>query len=144
MSQDALTSVDAFLQLLEYAIAGRRSQGLRADAQADQRPGGGVRSRRCVAAEPRHLDAVVALAGPGLSPAAHAAEAAELRSFIAGCASEGLPHDEAIRLVLARVLVSPAFLYRIERAAGGSRAGPGLRLGAGEPAELFPLVVDAR
>ena len=42
VSQDALTLVDAFQQLLEYATPGRRSQGLRAAAQADQRPGRGV------------------------------------------------------------------------------------------------------
>ena len=46
--------------------------------------------------------------------------------------------------MLARVLVSPAFLYRLEKPPPGDESGAGLRLGAGEPAELFPLVVDAR
>jgi hypothetical protein len=35
-----------------------------------------------------------------------------------------LPHEEAIRLVLARVLVAPAFLYRAERAQPGTRPTP--------------------
>ena len=35
--------------------------------------------------------------------------------------SEELPHDDAWRLMLARVLVSPAFLYRVETAGPGRR-----------------------
>ena len=37
---------------------------------------------------------------------------------------EELGHDEAFRLVLARVLVSPAFLYRVERPGPGTEARP--------------------
>ena len=38
--------------------------------------------------------------------------------------AEELPHDEAIRLTLARVLVAPAFLYRIEKPSPGAGQGP--------------------
>ena len=37
---------------------------------------------------------------------------------------EELSHDEAFRVLLARLFVSPAFLYRVERPAGGSVAAP--------------------
>ena len=46
--------------------------------------------------------------------------------------------------MLARVLVSPAFLFRIEQAPPGKAARPGQRLGAGHPAQLLPLVVARR
>ena len=70
-------------------------------------------------------------------------EASELRELYRKLRSEEIPHDEAIRLLLARVLVSPAFLYRLEKPPAGRESRAGCRLGAGEPAELFPLVVDA-
>jgi hypothetical protein len=37
---------------------------------------------------------------------------------------EEIPHSEAIRLTLARVLVAPAFLYHIERPASGTGQAP--------------------
>ena len=57
---------------------------------------------------------------------------------------KGVAHEEAFRGVLARVLVSPAFLFRIETAAAGQGARPGQRLGTGHAAQLLPLVVAAR
>lgn len=35
-----------------------------------------------------------------------------------------IPHEEAIRLTLARVLTSPAFLYRHEKPAAGNTPAP--------------------
>ena len=57
---------------------------------------------------------------------------------------KGVAHEEAFRGVLARVLVSPAFLFRIEQAPAGQGARPGQRLGTGHAAELLPVVVGAR
>src|SRR5204863_8176741 len=37
---------------------------------------------------------------------------------------EEIPHDQAIRLTLARVLVAPAFLYRAETPVPGDTPGP--------------------
>ena len=51
-------------------------------------------------------------------------EAGELRALYRKLRSEEIPHDEAIRLVLARVLVSPAFLYRMESPPPGEKAAP--------------------
>jgi hypothetical protein len=39
----------------------------------------------------------------------------ELRGLYRKLRAEEVPHDDAIRLTLARVLVSPAFLYRLEK-----------------------------
>jgi hypothetical protein len=50
------------------------------------------------------------------------AEKASLRSFYQRTrAANGLDHDAAIRALLARVLVSPAFLYRVETEAPGQQ-----------------------
>jgi len=38
--------------------------------------------------------------------------------------AEEIPHEEAIRLTLARVLVAPAFLYRAEKPGPGDQPGP--------------------
>ena len=73
--------------------------------------------------EPKQLDAAARVRRPGLPPAADrprrrtscAASTRKLRE-------QELPHDEAFRLTLARVLVAPAFLYRVETA--GRRAEP--------------------
>jgi hypothetical protein len=47
-----------------------------------------------------------------------AAEKSRLKAFYQQCrTAQALDHDGAIRALLARILVSPAFLYRVEPAA---------------------------
>jgi hypothetical protein len=41
-----------------------------------------------------------------------------------GLRKKGLPHEEALRTVLTRVLISPSFLFRIEEPAAGKDARP--------------------
>ena len=144
MSQDALTLVDVVSAAPGIRDARRRSQSVRAVAPADHRPARRRFAVQLVAAEPRHLDAAIALADRAYRRPLSSAEASELRELYRRLRGEEIPHDEAIRLVLARVLVSPAFLYRVEQPAPGDESRAGLRLGAGQPAELLPLVVDAR
>ena len=45
---------------------------------------------------------------------------------------------------MARIFVSPDFLYRRETAPAGADPRAGFGLGIGQPLELFPLVVAAR
>jgi hypothetical protein len=52
------------------------------------------------------------------------AEKSQFAELYAGLRNRGLGHDEAMRATLARVLVSPSFLFRIERPAPESEAGP--------------------
>src|SRR5262249_39125968 len=75
-------------------------------------------------AEPKHLDAVIAFAAKAYRRPLKAGEADDLRALYRKLRGEGLPHDDAWRLVLARVLVSPAFLYRIETAGPGAAPSP--------------------
>ncbi|HEX3599399.1 MAG TPA: DUF1592 domain-containing protein, partial [Lacipirellulaceae bacterium] len=53
-----------------------------------------------------------------------AQEAADLQGLYGKLRKEGLPHDQAFRLTLARVLVGSAFLYRIEKPVEGAKQGP--------------------
>ncbi len=50
-------------------------------------------------------------------------EQAELRALYEAVRAKGASHDEAFRGVLARVLVSPAFLFRVETAPPGKEPG---------------------
>ena len=123
VSQDALTLVDAFQQLLEYATQDADPRVFEPMRKPINDRAAAFR-RELVAAEPRHLDAIVALAERAFRRPLSATEAGELRELYRQLRSEEIPHDEAIRLVLARVLVSPAFLYRIEKPPPGAKAAP--------------------
>ena len=114
VSQDALTLVDAFEQLWQYATQDANPkvfEPLRkpiADRAVAFR-------RELTAAEPRHLEAVLEFAQHAFRRSLREAEARDLRGLYQTLRSEELPHDDAIRLLIARVLVSPAFLYRTEQ-----------------------------
>ncbi len=123
ISQDALMMVDAFQQLLEYASQDgdpRIFEPLRKpilDRAAAFR-------QALVDAEPRQLEAVIAFAERAYRRPLRGAEADTLRALYRKLRGEGLPHTDAWRLVLARVLVAPAFLYRVEAAAKGAQPAP--------------------
>jgi hypothetical protein len=80
--------------------------------------------KREAAAEARHLDAVVRFADRAYRRPLTAAEATALRGLYQQLRQTDLPHDPAIRQVLARILVAPAFLFRIENPPPGSAPGP--------------------
>ncbi len=71
-----------------------------------------------VRAEPGHLDDVIDFASRAWRRPVTDAEAQRLRTFYQQTrTTHQLDHDDALRLVIARVLVSPAFLYRVETVA---------------------------
>ena len=71
-------------------------------------------------AQPGHLSDALALASRAWRRPLTPAETSSLRGFYASArAVHKLDHDAAVRALLARVLVSPAFLYRVETAAPG-------------------------
>ena len=74
-------------------------------------------------AEPEQLDAVIELAARAWRRSLSKAETDELRDLYQLLRrKQELSHDAAIRIVITRVLVSPNFLYRIERSAPGEQA----------------------
>ncbi|MCH2062989.1 MAG: DUF1592 domain-containing protein [Roseibacillus sp.] len=67
--------------------------------------------------EPIHLAAVLELAERAWRRTLADADKKELRGLYETFRAKELSHERAIRLVLARVLTSPAFLYRLEQPA---------------------------
>jgi len=76
------------------------------------------------ASEPEQIRALLAFAARAYRRPPSVREKVELRELYQKLRGEGLGHDEAFRLVLARVLVSPEFLYRVERPEPGNEARP--------------------
>jgi hypothetical protein len=123
VSRDALTIVDSYAQLMEYATQDsdpRLFEHLRKpihEHAAEFR-------KLLLESEPRQLDALVHFAAQAYRRPLLASEAQELRGLYQRLRQEELPHDEAFQLTLARVLVSPAFLYRLEEAPLGIQPWP--------------------
>jgi hypothetical protein len=80
--------------------------------------------QQLIETEPEQLQAVVRWAAAAFRRPLSVEEGDALLRFYRGLRDEQLPHDEAIRLTIARILVAPAFLYRIETAAPGIEPGP--------------------
>jgi hypothetical protein len=123
VSQDALALVDAFAQLMEYATQD-------ADPTVFEPLRGPIHQRarafrqRLIDTEPEHLDALIELAARAYRRPLIGSEEQELRGLYASLRRQELSHEEAFRLTLARVLVAPAFLYRIEQPTAGAKQGP--------------------
>lgn len=123
ISQDALTLVDAFAQLMEYATQDADPKVFEPLRKPINDRAAAFR-RLLSETEPKHVAAVLEFASQAYRRPLTQAEAAELRGLYARLRDEELPHDEAIRLLLARVLVAPAFLYRVETPQPGASQGP--------------------
>ena len=123
VSQDALTLVDAFEQLWQYATQD-------ADPKVFEPMRKPINDRAAVFrqlltnTQPQHVEGVLEFAGRAYRRTLTDVEKEELRGLYRKLRAEELPHDEAIRLTLARVFVAPAFLYRLEKAAPGAAPGP--------------------
>ena len=121
VAQDALTLVDVFEQLWQYATQD-------ADPSVFEPMRGPIKQRAeefkklLVDTQPAHLDSVLKFADGAYRRPLTDAEKAELRGLYRKLRTEELPHDEAIRLTLSRVLVAPAFLYRAEKPGAGEKA----------------------
>ena len=123
ISQDALTMVDAFTQLMEYATQD-------ADPKVFEPLRGPINERAAafrqllLDTEPKHLSALADFARRAYRRPLTDAETQELRDLYGKLREQDIPHEEAIRLLVARVLVAPAFLYRVEKPVPGAAQGP--------------------
>ena len=72
---------------------------------------------------PGQLEALARFAEKAYRRPLRDAERAEVRTLYDAVRAKGASHDEAFRGVLARVLVSPAFLFRVESAPPGKEPG---------------------
>ena len=101
-------------QLLDYFESQRPVFKKRADDFA----------RDAAAAEPSHTAMLVDFASRAYRRPLRDKEKTDLLDLHRKLRGKGVDHDEAFRGVLARVLVAPAFLFRIEKAPTEAKAGP--------------------
>jgi len=80
--------------------------------------------QRLVDTEPIQLKSLHEFAARAYRRPLRENETRQLSDLYAGLRKQDIPHEEAFRLTLARVLVSPAFLYRIEDVGPGATQQP--------------------
>ena len=123
ISQAPLKQVDVFEQLWQYATQDADPSKFEPLRQPIKDRAAAFR-QQMLAAEPKHLDSVIDFADRAYRRPITPAEKQELRGLYQKLRSQELPHEEAIRLTLARVLAGPAFLYRTEKSARGASPAP--------------------
>jgi hypothetical protein len=80
--------------------------------------------KELVDSEARHVDALLAFAAKAYRRPLSDADLAKIRSLYGELRKKEMPHAEALRAVLSRILVSPAFLFRLEETVAGAEARP--------------------
>jgi hypothetical protein len=123
VAQDALRLVDVFEQLWQYATQDADPSVFEPMREPIKQRAAAFR-QRLLDTQPAHLDAVLKFADGAYRRPLTSTEKDELHGLYRKLRSEEIPHEEAIRLTLARVLVAPAFLYRAEQPGSGQRPAP--------------------
>ena len=128
VSESPLTKVDAFEQIWQYSTqdgpnapqGDKRLEPLREPIMREAE----AFKKLQVEVEPKHVEAVLGFAGQAWRRPLSDAEQSDLRALYQKMRKQELPHAMAVRMMLARVLIAPAFLYRGEKAAPGPKAAP--------------------
>jgi hypothetical protein len=123
VSEAPLKQVDVFEQLWQFATQDAKPEAFE-PMRAPIMQGAEAFRKRLVEVEPVHVQAVLDLAGRAWRRPLTGAEQSELRALYQKLRKQELPHAAAVRMLIARVLVAPAFLYRGEKAAPGPKAAP--------------------
>ncbi|MCI0744467.1 MAG: DUF1592 domain-containing protein [Verrucomicrobia subdivision 3 bacterium] len=123
VSQDALTLVDVFEQLWQYATQDADPKVFEPMREPIKQRAAAFRESQ-TNTQPKHVEAVLEFAERAYRRPLDDAEKTELSELYRKLRKEELAHEQAIRLVLARVLVAPAFLYRAEKPGPGKEQVP--------------------
>ncbi len=123
ISRSPLLMVDAFEQLWQFATQDADPTKFEPLRKPIQDRAAAFRDQ-LVTAEPKQLEAVIDLANRAYRRPTVAVEKEELRALYAKLRKQELPHEDALRMTLARVLTGPAFLYRTEKTVAGATATP--------------------
>ena len=123
ISQEAFLQVEAFESLYQFATQDANPNAFEPLREPTKRRAAEFQ-QELLAAEPKHVDAVVRLAAEAWRRPLKEGEADQLRALYQELRKQELPHDLAVRRLIARVLVSSAFLYRGEKAGAGEKAAP--------------------
>ncbi|MFO1055254.1 MAG: DUF1592 domain-containing protein [Planctomycetota bacterium] len=123
VSQDPLTQVDAFEQIWQFATQDADPSVFEPLREPIRRRAAAFREQ-LAAAEPVHVEAVLRFAERAWRRPLTSEQQDELRALHARLLQDGLDHDAAIRTMLVRVLLAPAFLYHLERSQPGASSAP--------------------
>lgn len=123
VAQDDLTLVDVFEQLWQYATQDADPSVFEPMREPIKQRAAAFK-QRLTDTQPAHVDAVLQFAEGAYRRRLADAEKVELRGLYRKLRDEEISHDDAIRLMLARTLVAPAFLYRAEKPVEGDQPGP--------------------
>jgi hypothetical protein len=123
VAQDDLKMVDVFEQLWQYATQDADPSVFEPMREPIKQRASAFR-QKLVDTQPFHMDAVLKFADGAYRRTLTDAHKDELRGLYRKMRAEEIPHEEAVRLTLARTLVAPAFLYRVEKPIAGDKPGP--------------------
>jgi len=123
VSQDAFMLVDVLEQLYQYATQDADPKVF-APLREPYKQRAEAFRQLLTDTEPKHVEAILDFADRAYRHPLSDAEKNELRGLYRKLREQELPHDEAFRLTLARVLVSPAFLYKAEKPGPGMKPSP--------------------
>lgn len=123
VSESPLTQVDVFEQLYQFATQDASPSAFEPMREPIMR-GAAEFKKLQAAVQPRHVQAVLEFATRAWRRPLTQPEQRELPSLYQTLRKQELPHAAAVRMLLTRVLVAPAFLYRGERASPGLKASP--------------------
>ncbi len=112
-SQDAFLSVDAYEQLWQFATQDADPSAFEPLREPLKQRAEEFRNELS-AAEPTHVAAVVRFAEQAFRRPLSRTEKESLEGLYTELRTDELTHEDSVRLLLARVLVAPAFLYRTE------------------------------
>ncbi len=123
VSESPLKQVDVFDQLYQFATQDADPSAFEPMREPIKQAAAAFKTQ-ILEAQPKQLQAVLDLAPRVWRRPLTDAEQSGLRALYQDLRTHDLPHEAALRLTLARVFVSPAFLYRGESAAPGPQASP--------------------
>jgi hypothetical protein len=123
ISQDALRVQEAYGQFMEYVTQDgdvRLFEPLRKPIKERAE----TLKHRLLQTEPVHLESLIKFARSAYRRPLTSDEQHALRKLYRDLRGKNLDHESAFRLVLARVLMSPAFLFHVETPAAGADPKP--------------------
>ncbi len=123
VSHSPLKLVDAFEQLWQFATQDADPSAF-TPMREPIKQRAEVFRKELVAAEPKQIEAVLNFAGQAWRRQLTSAERTELGALYRTFRTQGLSHDGALRMTLARVFVAPGFLYKLEKPAPGTAQSP--------------------
>lgn len=123
VSESPLKQVDVFEQLYQFATQDADPSAFE-PLREPIKQAAATFKQELLDAEPRQLQAVLDFARRAWRRPLTEGEQSGLRTLYQKLRAQELPHDAALRMTLARVLISSAFLYRGEVAASGTQAAP--------------------